>query len=63
MVIAENPEDWCIGPVDCDGSGGTSCCILGQFEYSLSNPRVSSSFPMHVTPTRPDTRATPMMLS
>lgn len=63
MVSAENPEHWNIGPVDCDGSGDTSCCIPGQFVYTLSNPRASSSFPMHVTPTRLEARATPMMLS
>lgn len=48
-VSAENPEHWHIGPVDRDGSDGTSCCIPGQFVYTLSNPRASSSFPMHIT--------------
>lgn len=63
-VSAEkNPEHWHIGPVDRDGSGGTSCCIPGQVVYTLSNPRAFSNFPMHIPPTRPITRATPMMLS
>lgn len=62
-VFAENPEHCDIGPVDRDGSGGTSYCVSGQFVYTLSNPRAFSSFPMHAIPTRSDTRAIPMMLS